>query len=124
MAKSKHNTTGNGTHRQRIFQVKQAMGTFRKAAIQAEKDEIQRMALLATQPVEGATLVGADAGFADSNITMVTLPTESSVKDDGLGHSHEDENLHDTMREFKGMVANDKHEQLMDTFVEGQSQGQ
>lgn len=137
MARSKHKTTGNGSHRERIFKARQAMIEYRRTAMKAEKDRIAQMAAVAAQPVditingdmnimcldpaspEGDNTVAVKVtDYMGENMVIKLPPAEPSVKDDGLGHSHEDENLQDTMRELNGMVANDKHEQLMDTFVE------
>lgn len=42
--------------------------------------------------------------------------------DDGFGHSHEDDSVTGMLREIKGMIEGDKHEQLMQSFYEGQIQ--
>lgn len=118
MARSKHSTTGNGTHRQRIFKAKQA-------TLAAHRAEIKQMSL-ATHSIPainegGIDLVSPEVAMDVTDYLGEFPITKSSAKDDGLGHSHEDENLQDTLRELKGMIANDKHEQLMDTFVEGEA---
>lgn len=40
--------------------------------------------------------------------------------DDGFGHSHQDSTVQGLMREMKGMMDGDRHEQLMDTFYDNQ----
>ena len=114
MAKSKHNKTGNGTHRERIFKYHQQQTLMRKAMLQLEKEKLTQMVETA-KPTFEVTTEGAVS-------TIERLATEViqelADKEDGFGHGLEDSNLQDTLREFKGMVQGDKHEQLMDTFVE------
>ena len=119
MARSKHRTTGKGTHRQRLFKARQALALFRKA------ETVSYQEACPTDPmniqVEGGYTIGVDP--AEEDITVVSLsPADPPVEDDELGHSlqfhgHENESLQDTLREFNGMLKNDKHEQLMETFV-------
>jgi hypothetical protein len=122
MARTKHKTTGNGTHRERIFKARQAAIAYQKAAIQAEKDKIKQLAHAAAQPVEvvdpSTVMLGIDTASPEGDNTVVVELPPTEPAEDGLGHSHEDNSLQDTIRELNGMVANDKHEQLMDTFVE------
>lgn len=108
MAKSKHRTTGNGTHRERILKYKEEVKATRKAALAASMQQI----------LTPSALVDSE------EIEQRTITTDPDpVKDDGLGHSISDNSLQDTLREFNGMVNHDKHEQIMDTFVEEAKSG-
>ena len=125
MARSKHKTTGNGTHRERIANYREELQKLRAAQqeamkqmrLQAQQATPSEMEAPAPWTTSGDTaeanaepLVGADCAFP--------LPESET---DGLGHALEDQSLSDTMRELKGMLNNDKHEQLMDTFVPAES---
>jgi|DEB19_MinimDraft_2_1074335.scaffolds.fasta_scaffold195387_2 hypothetical protein len=94
MARSKHNKTGNGTHRQRIAKYRL---------------DLQMMRRLAKLPQATAPVSAEEP----SEIREVAVTPAA----DGLGHSHEDASLQDTLAELEGMVAHDRHEQLMDTFT-------
>lgn len=117
MARTKHNKTKNGTHRERVLRYRQELAAFRKAAA---AEAMKKMIFANTQQ----TLT--DSSFAETQPVVEEAEIESRivdiqpdpVKDDGFGHGLEDQSLADTMREFNGMVNHDKHEQVMDTFVE------
>ena len=109
MAHSKHRTTGNGTHRERIHKYKQELIAFRKTQLTERLQKLTEAISTSESAIE-----------AEEVIEQKTIAIEPDpVKDDGLGHGLADSSLQDTLREFNGMVNHDKHEQIMDTFVEG-----
>ena len=114
MAHSKHKTTGQGTHRERIYKYKQELIAFRKATLQEKLKQAEEVVAEAPWAVSTPAESEVEEAIEQKTITIEPDP----VKDDGLGHGLADTSLQDTLREFNGMVNHDKHEQIMDTFVE------
>lgn len=53
-------------------------------------------------------------------VDFMKVQSQTPVFGDGYGHSHQDNSVQGLMREMKGMLEGDRHEQLMETFYEKQ----